>query len=65
MRQELFARFEKRWLNDIFLKPKLPTCIQIKHHYDHESYPAGNLTGGRRSLAAQLRTGILPLKLQG
>ncbi len=29
--EKLFALFETKWLNDILLKPKLPTYIQIKH----------------------------------
>lgn len=64
IRKKLLDGFEIKWLNEILLKPKLRTYIQIKHNFGPESYVTVNLTRSQRSLIAQLRTGILPLNLE-
>ena len=55
MRKKLLVGYNEKWLNDIMLKPKLRTYIQIKHNYETELYVKTNLPRNKRSLIAQLR----------
>ena len=64
IRKKLFVGFNEKWLNDIMLKPKLRTYVQIKHNYETELYVKTNLARNQRSLIAQLRMGILPRALE-
>ena len=45
-------------------KPKLKTYITFKKHYGLENYLTCNLSRSKRSILAQFRLGILPLKVE-
>ena len=46
------------------MKPKLRTYAKIKHDFSTVKYLYINLTRSKRSLIAQLRSGILPLRIE-
>ena len=52
----------EQWSNEIHNKPKLRTYVQIKDTFEPEPYVLSNISHQRRSLLAQIRLGILPIK---
>ena len=44
--------------------PKLRTFCQVKHVFGTENYILFNLSKRKRSLCAQIRSGILPLHIE-
>ena len=64
LKQKLFLNFKTKWSNDLWLKPKLRTYVQIKDSFCPESYVTCFLSRSQRSLCAQLRCGILPLAIE-
>ena len=52
------------WQIEIENKPKLRTYVKFKHTLDSENYVTANLCRKKRSLMAQFRMGILPLKIE-
>ncbi len=52
------------WESDINNKTKLRTYIKFKHEYGVESYIEKFLSKRQRSILAQFRCGILPLKIE-
>ena len=63
--KELLA-LEKRetWISEVRGMPKLRTLCQIKHLFGTENYILYNLSKRKRSLCAQIRSGILPLHIE-
>ena len=55
---------QNRWQVECHSKPKLRTYINFKQHYMTETYVKSYLSRQQRSLLAQFRTGILPLRLE-
>jgi len=53
-----------RWKKEVVKKPKLRTYIKFKHDIETESYVKQNMSRQARSLFAQFRHGILPLKIE-
>ena len=52
------------WHIEIENKPKLRTYVKFKHTLETENYVTANLCRKKRSLMAQCRIGILPLKIE-
>ena len=61
---ELLKLHNADWQRLLKTKPKLRTFVQIKNHYACEKYVMINLERNQRSVLAQLRFSILPLKLE-
>ena len=55
---------QKQWSNEMHNKPKLRTFGQIKDIFEPEPYVLSNISRQRRSLLAQIRVGILPIKIE-
>ena len=53
---------QEQWSNEMHNKPKLRTYVQIKDIFEPEPYVLSNISRQRRSLLAQIRLGILPIK---
>lgn len=51
----------KQWEEDIWRKPKLWRCVQIKENYNKESVVTLNLG---REVRGQIRSGLLPLAIE-
>ncbi len=64
VKQKLFLDYKEKWAKDIWHNPKLRTYCQIKNVYSPEPYVTLPMRRSRRSLCAQLRTGILPLAIE-
>ncbi len=60
----LFREYKEKWANDIWHKQQLKTYRLLKYVYSPEPYVTLPLDRSRRSLCAQLRTGILPLAIE-
>ena len=60
----LLKEAEKSWLTDCRSKPKLRTYILYKNNFSPEPYVTQFLSRKQRSLLAQLRCGILPIKIE-
>ena len=58
--------FKKRGtrFSEVRCMPKLHTFCQIKHMLGTENYILYNLSKRKRSLCAQIRSGILPLHIE-
>lgn len=55
---------EQEWLNSVHRKPKLRTYLLFKNELKVESYVKYYMHKRRRSLLAQFRLGILPLRIE-
>ena len=62
--QKLVTENQSKWVDQCISMPKLRTYIQIKHAYCTESYVKIYLSRYQRSLLAQIRSGILPLRIE-
>ena len=62
--EKLMENYCKNWKVEILKKPKLRTYALIKREFGTEKYVRLNLTRQQRSLLAQTRLGILPLKIE-
>ena len=60
----LLTENQTQWRNQCISMPKLRTYIQFKSIYCTESYVKMYLTRYERSLLAQIRSGILPLRIE-
>ena len=60
----LSIKHEIRWFNTTLEKPKLRSYVNFKHEYKTEKYIHYNYTKLERSLSAQFRAGILPLRIE-
>ena len=59
-----FELQEQRWKEDVSNKPKLRSYAKFKSNVCAENYVTSNLSRQRRSFLAQLRSGILPLRIE-
>jgi hypothetical protein len=57
-------RTAKTWKDTIAFKPKLRTYVKFKTDYGTEEYVTGYMSRYQRSLLAQFRGGILPLRIE-
>ena len=64
VKQRLKSYSEDGWIEKCIAMPKLRSYRLYKHEYKAESYVIMHLPKFERSLVAQLRAGILPLKLE-
>ena len=55
---------KKKWVEEMNHKPKLRTFCLIKGEFVCERYVMYNLPKSKRSLCAQVRSGILPLRIE-
>ena len=60
----LIELFQNIWSETIANKPKLRTYILFKQEFCTEKYVLFNLSRSERSFIAQLRAGVLPLKIE-
>ena len=60
----LWNKFGNEWRNALDSKPKLRTYKLYKHDLVLEKYISMNLSRVERSVTAQFRFGILPLRLE-
>lgn len=63
-RKKLSHIENNQWSNTVESKPKLRTYKLFKHNYGTEDYVLDNLSRSERSFLAQLRCGILPLRIE-
>ena len=62
--RKLMSVYESHWLELCTQKPKLRTYLKFKNNYSSEPYVKQFMPRQRRSLIAQLRSGILPLRIE-
>ena len=62
--ERLKSNFQTKWMDSVRSKPKLRLYEQIKTSPLTENYVKANLPKFERSLIAQLRLGILPLRIE-
>ena len=53
-----------KWKDDVVSKPKLRTCINFKNALNPENYAMSIINRQKRALTAQLRMGMLPIKIE-
>jgi hypothetical protein len=63
-KNKLENNFSQLWAKELKKKSKLRLYCKLKDNLDTEPYVKLNLTTSQRSLLAQLRLGILPLRLE-
>ena len=56
--------YSTNWSNNLLTVPKLRTYVTFKMEFKTENYLLLNLNRKERSLMAQLRSGILPLRIE-
>lgn len=64
VRSKLQNLFEEKWKHNIHSQLKLRTYKMFKDKFETENYIMINLERNERSLLAQLRLGILPLRIE-
>ena len=64
LKQKQLEIFKNDWKTNLLYKPKLRTYRLIKYTFGTEKYVSLNLDRNYRSLLAQFRLGILPLRLE-
>ena len=64
VRTKLFDTMYEHWAENVAFKPKLRYYIQHKQNIETEQYIKKSISRSKRSLLAQLRTGILPLHIE-
>jgi hypothetical protein len=64
IRSILFNIEKEKWSSEIQVKPKLRSYVNFKYDYGTETYVKSMLSKRRRSIMAQFRSGILPLKIE-
>ena len=64
LRIKLQNHFENYWLNECSNKPKLRTYVKYKKSFCTEPYVKYYLPRLQMSRLAQLRSGILPLRIE-
>jgi len=60
----IWEKMQQDWLNDVNAKPKLRTYKLYKTELAVENYVSMNLNRQERSVVAQFRSGILPLRVE-
>ena len=61
---KLYQIAEKEWKEEVEQKPKLRLYKTFKDNFMPESYLQNNFPRYKRSLLAQFRTGVLPLRIE-
>ena len=61
---KLLRNFENDWVLKLNHLPKLRLCTKIKQNYNMENYLSMNIPKSQRSLLAQFRCGILPVRIE-
>ena len=61
---ELHCKYMLKWKEEVSKKEKLRTYTRFKYEYGTEKYVSSLLSKGQRSILAQFRSGILPLKIE-
>ena len=64
IKTNLHDQYKTEWESNIYDKPKLRTYVKFKYEYGVEPYVSDLLSKGQRSILAQFRCGILPLKIE-
>ena len=64
VKQKLFESEQSHWKDNLTHKPKLRTYIRLKDNLKTANYVKTHLSGGERSVLAQIRCGILPLHIE-
>ena len=64
VKAKLFQEMENNWCDSIEHKPKLRTYKKYKHNINVEPYVSHYMSRGNRSILAQFRFGILPLRIE-
>lgn len=62
--EKCFEIMSREWRNNISDKPKLRTYREIKHNFGAEPYVLNYVPKHVRSIFAQLRIGVLPLRIE-
>jgi len=60
----IWEKMQQDWLNDVYATPKLRTYKLYKTELAVKNYVSMNLNRQERSVAAQFRSGILPLRVE-
>ena len=60
----LYVKMCNSWEEEIYQKPKLCTYVTFKYTFGPEPYVYSYMSRSERSLLAQLRIGVLPLKIE-
>ena len=63
-KSKLTDEYVNHWKVDTLNQSKLRTYIQIKEEYKCENYVTMNLPRNLRSFIAQIRCGVLPLRIE-
>ena len=64
VKEKIDSYYSNIWANSLQTIPKLRTYIKIKSEFKNEHYTLLNLKKYERSLLAQFRCGILPLRIE-
>ena len=64
VKQKLFSYYAESWPDKVRNTPKLRTYRQLKTSYETETYVKLNLLRNERSVLAQFRCGVLPLRIE-
>ena len=62
--QKLFSYYAESWPDKVRNTPKLRTYMKFKTSYQTENYVKINMQRNERSILAQFRCGILPLRIE-
>ena len=60
----ILEQANEKWKIGVLAKPKLRTYMHLKHNIKSEEYLLTHISRSQRSLLAQLRCGILPLRIE-
>ena len=64
VKSKLLQYYADDWPNKVLHTPKLRTYVQFKTAYQTEEYIKLNLNRSERSILAQFRCGVLPLRIE-
>ena len=64
VKDQIHLYYSSIWVDSVQNVPKLRTYIKFKTEFRTESYAMFNLTKCERSMLAQFRCGILPLRIE-
>lgn len=64
LKKKLFLTYEKEWLGQINQLPKLRLYQSIKTNFKTENFLEMNISKSQRSIMAQFRCGILPIRIE-
>ena len=64
LKEKILLVQNQEWLDSMPSKPKLRTYVKFKPVFETEFYVKSNLSRSKRSLIAQLRSGVLGLSIE-